>query len=319
MTTMPHRGIKKMKQAHLHEGLRTVSTVSVFAVVATVLLVISPRCPGSCVPARPGGSMALWGRPLALESLGLGFSYVAWNSQGLRFPTRSWSLRGWCEDEMHKQGLGMAGGNYRHCPAVTPDPSDPEADPAWIPKPGSHWTAETVQTLSFSQPQRKPQSQGHETQANKSSEQMSQVISPFQRDSPAPTTPQLLAQDPTADTEQSTTPALGLGPVMPASPETEGQLGLPTRPPAKKIPEGEPFEPKLMAETSGPGLRKHWKSLTAEATIGSFTGTAVGQVLLGLSPPRGRLRVPCTRQHVGSAAHTPLSLVASPALEKEGM
>lgn len=48
----------RMKQAHLHEGLRTVSTVLVFAVVTTALLatVLAAQAPVS--QARPGGILA---------------------------------------------------------------------------------------------------------------------------------------------------------------------------------------------------------------------------------------------------------------------
>lgn len=90
----------RMKQAHLHEGLRIVSTVFVFAVVTTALFLLATVLAVQ-VPVfqpRPGGILAC-GRTLALEPGALG------SLCNLRLPEPpvshlyvSWSLRGWCED-----------------------------------------------------------------------------------------------------------------------------------------------------------------------------------------------------------------------------
>lgn len=70
--TTSYRGIMRMKQAHLHEGLRIVSTVLVFAVVTTALfllaIVLAVQAP--VFQPQPGGILAcgeelwLWSRVL---------------------------------------------------------------------------------------------------------------------------------------------------------------------------------------------------------------------------------------------------------------
>lgn len=108
--------------------------------------------------------------------------------------------------------------------------------------------------------------------------------------------------DPTTDTKQSTTLALGLGPMVPPSEEPKGQVGLPTRPPSKKVPEGEPFEPKLTVEVSGPGFGKYWRPLRKahQELPTSWPGPAA-------SRPRhwARNSGACVHPEVGGVFHVP--------------
>lgn len=136
-----------------------------------------------------------------------------------------------------------------------------------------------VRALSSSQS--KPQSQGRETQTNQTNRQMDVTshCSPFQRGSPAPVTPapvtpQPPARDLTADTKQSATPALGLSPMVPPSQEPQGQMGLPTKPPARKIPEREAGEPELTAEVSGLRVGKYQRPLVEAIRSSRLAGCA---------------------------------------------
>lgn len=136
--------------------------------------------------------------------------------------------------------------------------------------------------------------------------------SPFQRGSPDPVTPQPPAGDITADTKQSTTPALGLSPMVPPSQGPQGQLGLPTKPPARKIPEREAGEPELTAEVAGLRVGKYQRPLV-EAIRGAPGWPAVpsgvrdtegDQEPLGLCATRGWLCAPHAGYVCTSAAHT---------------